>query len=56
MFKRKGSSKRIQVKLIDFGLSVFQGQKLIYSKSGTPGYVAPKVLKSKYLQHIRGLS
>ena len=32
MFKPTGSSNQIQVKLIEFGLSVFQGRKLINGK------------------------
>lgn len=49
---KKSQTERIQLKLLDFGLSVYQNQKLIYSKCGTPGYVAPETLKNKYFQQI----
>ena len=36
------------IKLIDFGLSAFTGQdEYVYKRCGTPGFVAPEVLKTK---------
>jgi len=37
------------IKVIDFGLSrTFTPEKNMYSKMGTPFYIAPEVLKKKY--------
>lgn len=38
-----------EIKVIDFGLSrQFTPEKNMYSKMGTPFYIAPEVLKKKY--------
>jgi len=40
-----------EIKLIDFGLSrTFSPDKKMYSRLGTPFYIAPEVLKKKYDQ------
>lgn len=37
-----------EIKLADFGLSEFQGKKQnLFTRCGTPGYVAPEVLEDK---------
>lgn len=38
-----------EIKVIDFGLSrTFESNKNMYSRMGTPFYIAPEVLKKKY--------
>lgn len=38
-----------EIKVIDFGLSrTFEAHKNMYSRMGTPFYIAPEVLKKKY--------
>lgn len=40
---------KFDIKVIDFGLSrSFNPNKKMYSKLGTPFYIAPEVLKQKY--------
>jgi calcium-dependent protein kinase len=57
IFVNKGggasSGERVQVKLIDFGLSKIQEEKdgalqMMNTKLGTPYYVSPEVLEGKY--------
>lgn len=43
------SNDSFEIKVIDFGLSrTFSPDKSMYSKMGTPFYIAPEVLKKKY--------
>ena len=45
MFKDR---KSYELKLVDFGLSEFvKDPDQLYKRSGTPGYVAPEILKDK---------
>ena len=32
------------IKIADFGLASFVGEKFIFKRCGTPGYVAPEIL------------
>jgi len=43
------ASDNSEIKLVDFGLSrTFEPNKNMYSRMGTPFYIAPEVLKKKY--------
>jgi len=35
------------IKIVDFGLSSFVNKEFIFSRCGTPGYVAPEVIMYK---------
>jgi serine/threonine protein kinase len=45
MFKSRGSIE--ELKIIDFGLSIFQSEKKPLFVCGTPGYIAPEVIRSE---------
>lgn len=44
----ENNKKMDQIKIIDFGTSAKFNGKDLYDKTGTPYYVAPEVLTSKY--------
>ena len=48
----KDEGKKI-VKLIDFGMAGFPQRNQILSRCGTPGYVAPEILKPKYFDQFK---
>jgi len=43
----KNKNDVVDVKIVDFGLSSFVNKKFIFSRCGTPGYVAPEVILYK---------
>lgn len=45
---KKESNGRVVPVIVDFGLAEYtSSQKYLYTRCGTPGYVAPEVLKIK---------
>lgn len=45
---KKESNGRVVPVIVDFGLAEYtNNQKYLYTRCGTPGYVAPEVLKLK---------
>lgn len=50
IFENKSGSSKINIKLIDFGLSKLLGidHKQMMTKLGTPYYVSPEVLEGSY--------
>jgi serine/threonine protein kinase len=44
----KTSGEYSSLKIVDFGLAEYEGGgKMIYSRCGTPGYVAPEIFKTE---------
>ena len=47
ILKNEGDLKNNPLKIVDFGLSeICSLEKYLFSKCGTPGYVAPEILRS----------
>jgi serine/threonine protein kinase len=45
MFSNKNN---LEVKIVDFGLAEFVNDpEVLFKRSGTPGYVAPEILKDR---------
>ena len=42
---------RVTIKVIDFGLATFHKKRDAIRKCGTPGYVAPEILKNEFYNH-----
>lgn len=48
---RKDVATNIDVVIVDLGLSEYwENEKYLYTRCGTPGYVAPEILKIKSAQ------
>ena len=43
----KSQFEDTDIKITDFGLSTFKGERFTLDKCGTPGYVAPEVLREE---------
>jgi len=45
---RKDCKDKVEIVVVDFGLAEYVGVDVfLYSRCGTPGYVAPEILGSK---------
>lgn len=48
-----GKINKYSAKIIDFGLAAFLNEKLILTKCGTPGYIAPEILNQSSRDKIQ---
>lgn len=49
----KGDLRKTQLKLVDFGLSSFcEENPYLFSRCGTPGFVAPEIINSSSSKHV----
>lgn len=51
MFENRSTSKNPLIKVIDFGLAKYfssNEEDMMYSRTGTPYYMAPEVIEGKY--------
>lgn len=48
MCRKSATSDTFEIKIIDFGLSMYNEKKIHKSAVGTPFYVAPEVIKGKH--------
>ena len=54
ILKDKGDLEDVEVKIVDFGLAAYcEEEEYLFKKCGTPGYVAPEIIRSSRKDNVK---